>query len=62
MDGQGRLWVSLVGAPVTYVYDADGEKARVVRFEAAGTLSPAGLFFSHTGRLLVAPGCYEFAP
>ncbi|HOC16707.1 MAG TPA: hypothetical protein PKK95_00475 [Vicinamibacterales bacterium] len=62
VDGRGRLWVSLVGAPVTYVYDADGEKARVVRFEAAGALSPASLFFSHTGRLLAAPGCYEFAP
>jgi hypothetical protein len=62
VDRQGQLWVSLVGAPVTYVYDADGEKVRVVRFEAAGALSPASLFFSRTGRLLVAPGCYEFAP
>ena len=58
----GRLWVSFVAVPLTYVYDADGEKVRVVRFEGAGTLSPTSLFFSHTGRLLVAPGCYEFAP
>lgn len=62
VDGQGRLWISFVAVPVTYVYDGDGEKVRVVRFEGAGTLSPASLFFSHTGRLLVAPGCYEFAP
>ncbi|HSK08795.1 MAG TPA: hypothetical protein VK911_04420 [Vicinamibacterales bacterium] len=62
VDGQGRLWVSFVGVPVTYVYDQAGERVRVVSFEAAGTLAPAGLFFSHTGRLLVAPGCYEFAP
>ncbi len=62
VDARGRLWMSFVSAPVTYAYDADGEKARVVRFEGAGTLSPASLFFSHTGRLLVAPGCYEFEP
>jgi hypothetical protein len=62
VDGRGRLWVSFVGVPLTYVYDADGEKVRIVRFEGAGTLSPVSLFFSHTGRLLVAPGCYEFAP
>ena len=62
VDARGRLWVSFVAVPLTYVYDATGEKERVVRLEGAGTLSPAGLFFSHTGRLLVAPGCYEFAP
>ncbi len=62
VDRQRRLWVSFVAVPLTYVYDADGEKVRVVSFEGAGTLSPTSLFFSHTGRLLVAPGCYEFAP
>ncbi|MBP1633875.1 MAG: Gluconolactonase [Acidobacteria bacterium] len=62
VDREGRLWVSFVAVPVTYVYDAAGEKVRVVRFEGAGVVSPAGLFFSHTGRLLVAPGCYEFSP
>jgi hypothetical protein len=60
VDRAGRLWVSFVGAQHTYVYDADGEKSMTVRFQAAGTIVPASFFFSHTGRLLVAPGCYEF--
>jgi hypothetical protein len=62
VSADGRLWVSFVAVPLTYVYDAAGEKVRVVRFEGAGTLSPASLFFSRNGRLLVAPGCYEFSP
>ena len=60
VDGLGRLWVSLV-QPFTYVYDADGNKSRVVQFKAAGVLSPSSLFFTASGRLLVTPGCYEFA-
>jgi hypothetical protein len=59
-DAAGNLWVALV-QPYTYVYDADGNKARVVQFRGAGVISPSSLFFSASGRLLVAPGCYEFA-
>ena len=61
VDGQGNLWISLV-QPFTYVYDADGNKTRVVQFRAAGMLVPSSLSFSSSGRLLVAPGCFEFAP
>jgi len=61
LDGSGRLWVSFV-VPFTYVYDADGEKVRTVQFRGAGVVSPSSLSFSAAGRLLVTPGCYEFAP
>jgi hypothetical protein len=61
VDGRGRLWVSLV-EPYSYVYDAQGDKARVVQFRAAGIISPTSLFFTQDGRLLVTPGCYEFDP
>ncbi len=61
VDGQGHLWVVLV-QPFTYVYDADGNKKRVVQFRGAGPLAPSSLFFSASGRLLVAPGCFEFSP
>jgi hypothetical protein len=60
VDPSGRLWVSLT-VPFTYVYDSRGEKVKVVQFYAAGTMSPESLFFSPRGRLLVTPGCYEFA-
>jgi hypothetical protein len=43
-----------------YVYDPDGDKIRVVQFYGAGLLRPTSLFFAGPGRLLVAPGCYEF--
>jgi hypothetical protein len=33
-----------------------------VQFRAAGMLEPTSLFFAHSGRLLVTPGCYEFQP
>jgi len=59
----GDLWVSLV-PPVTYVYDAAGEKTRTVQFDATGAFSPTSLSFSRasgTLRLLALPGCYEFA-
>jgi hypothetical protein len=62
VDAEGNLWVSLASLPYTFVYDPSGEKAQVVQFEAAGTLSPVSLFFAPSGRLLVAPGCYEFNP
>jgi hypothetical protein len=61
VDGRGRLWISLV-EPLSYVYDAQGDKARVVQFRAAGIISPTSLFFTQDGRLLVTPGCYEFDP
>ena len=61
VDPSGQLWVSF-GVPYTYVYDAQGDKVRTVQFQAAGIISPTSLFFTHTGRLLVTPGCYEFAP
>jgi len=59
-DAQGNLWIALV-QPYTYVFDADGNKARVVQFRGAGPVSPSSLFFTASGRLLVTPGCYEFA-
>jgi hypothetical protein len=61
VDPAGRLWVSFV-LPFTYVYDADGEKIRTVQFRGAGVIAPSSLSFSHRGRLLVTPGCYEFTP
>jgi hypothetical protein len=60
VDRQGRLWVSLM-QPVTYVFDATGDKIRVVQFQGAtGTIAPISLFFTKDGRVLVTPGCYEF--
>lgn len=61
VDGRGRLWVSLT-QPYTYVYDQQGDKIRTVQFRAAGVISPTSLSFTSAGRLLVTPGCYEFAP
>ena len=61
VDSTGHLWVSFV-VPYTYVYDRDGEKIRTVQFRAAGIMSPGSLFFGHKGRLLVAPGLFEFNP
>jgi len=60
VDARGQLWIALV-QPYTYVYDADGNKTRVVQFKGAGILSPSSLSFTASGRLLAAPGCYEFA-
>jgi hypothetical protein len=60
VDPSGRLWVSLT-APYTYVYDRDGTKIRTVQFQAGGIVSPASLFFTPGGRLLVTPGCLEFS-
>jgi hypothetical protein len=61
VDAQGQLWVALV-QPYTYVFDADGNKVRVVQFRGAGVISPSSLFFTASGRLLATPGCYEFSP
>lgn len=60
VDPQGRLWVSFV-VPFTYVFDADGEKVRTVQFRAAGIMAPSSLSFPSSNRVLVTPGCYEFA-
>jgi hypothetical protein len=59
VDPAGNLWVSLA-EPYTYVYSPTGEKTRTVQFRSAGTIAPTSLFFTHAGRLLVTPGCYEF--
>jgi hypothetical protein len=61
VDRSGRLWVSFV-IPYSYVYDGAGEKIRTVQFRAAGVISPSSLWFNEKGRILVTPGCYEFAP
>lgn len=59
VDRSGRLWISLT-QPVTYVYDGSGEKIRTVQFKGADILAPTSLFFTKDGRVLVAPGCYQF--
>jgi hypothetical protein len=60
VDRTGRLWVALT-TPVTYVYDASGDKVRTVQFRGgAGVLTPNSLYFTKDGRVLVTPGCYEF--
>ncbi len=61
VDPSGHLWISFT-VPFTYVYDADGEKARTVQLRGAGLLTPTSLFFTSDGRLLVTPGCYVFRP
>jgi hypothetical protein len=59
VDPAGRLWLSLV-TPHTYVYDAGGDKRRIVSFNAAGVMTPSNFHFVADGRVLVAPGCYTF--
>jgi hypothetical protein len=61
VDPRGNLWISLA-VPFTYVYDAQGDKARIVQFNGAGVISPTSLSFGRDGQLLVTPGCYEFDP
>ena len=58
-DADGNIWIA-TAAGITYVYDANGEKRRTVRFRGAGPLSPTAMSFTPKGRLLVAPGCYSF--
>ena len=60
VDRTGHLWVTFL-IPYTYVFDADGEKTRTVQFRGAGVVQPSSVFFSQTERILVTPGCYEFA-
>jgi len=61
VDAAGNLWISFV-APYTYVYDADGDKIRVLQLRGAGTVAPSSLFFGRNGQLLVTPGLLTFAP
>jgi hypothetical protein len=61
VDRAGRLWISLQTG-FTYVYDRRGDKIRTVQFDAGGVIAPSSFFFTADGRLLVAPGCYEFLP
>jgi hypothetical protein len=61
VDPMGRLWVSFV-VPYTYVYDAEGDKVRIVQFRGTGIGSPASMFFDKRGRLLTTPGLFEFQP
>jgi hypothetical protein len=60
VDRLGRLWVAL-SVPFTYVYDPQGNKVRTVQFDATGPLLTRSLFFADRDRVLVTPGCYEFA-
>jgi hypothetical protein len=60
VDPGGRLWVSFI-LPYTYVYDPEGEKTRTLQFRAAGVLAATSLTFPGLDRVLVTPGCYEFA-
>lgn len=59
VDRTGHLWLALT-SPVTYVYDAAGDKVRAVQFKGADILTPNSLFFTKDGRVLITPGCYEF--
>jgi hypothetical protein len=61
VDRASRLWVSFV-VPFSYVFDAAGEKIRTIQFRAAGVIAPSSLWFNENGRVLITPGCYEFAP
>ena len=60
VDPKGNLWVAFL-TPYTYVFAENGEKTRSVEFRGAGILAPSSLSFGPRGRLLVTPGCYEFA-
>jgi hypothetical protein len=59
LDADEHLWVSFA-AGFTYVFDRDGDKVRVVRFQGAGAVSPTTMFFGADGRLLVTPGLHEY--
>ena len=60
VDPEGRLWISFV-QPYTYVFDGEGEKVRTVQFRAGSPLAASSLSFTGARRVLVTPGCYEFA-
>ncbi len=56
----GHLWVAF-DAGVIYVFDADGDKVRVVRLRGAGPVAPITLAFGARGQLIVTPGLHEYA-
>ena len=60
VDPDGNLWISLA-APYTYVYDASGDKRRTLQFRGAGIISPTSFFFTRDRRVMITPGCYNFA-
>lgn len=60
VDRHGRLWVAL-NLPYVYVYDPAGSKIRTVQLTGTGPLVVRSLFFTARDRMLVTPGCYEFA-
>jgi len=55
----GSLWVAL-SLPYVYVFDAAGDRTRVVELHGAGVIRAGSLAFSRQGRLIVTPGGYEF--
>jgi hypothetical protein len=59
VDPSGRLWTSFA-EPITYVFDAEGDKIRTVQFRGAGPVSPNHISFDERGRMLVTPGLYVF--
>jgi hypothetical protein len=59
VDASGHLWTSLA-EPVTYEFDADGDKIRAVQLRAAGLVSPNHMSFDGPGRMLVTPGLVVF--
>ncbi|MEY4093771.1 MAG: hypothetical protein RLZZ53_970 [Acidobacteriota bacterium] len=60
LDRSGRLWISFL-LPYSYVFDTNGEKVRTVQFRGAGIITPSSLWFNDRGRVVITPGCYEFA-
>jgi len=58
-DAAGNLWIAL-DEPYTYVYDARGDKQRVVQFRSTGIFAPTSLTFTSKGQVLATPGCYLF--
>lgn len=59
VDPAGNLWIATLTSHV-YVFDPEGEKVATVQLVGAGPLMPNSLWFTREGRLLVAPGLYEF--
>lgn len=59
VDPDGNLWIAFT-FPIVYVFDAEGDKVRMVQLRGAGMISPTSLFFPSRDRLLATPGCYEF--
>jgi hypothetical protein len=59
VDPRGNLWIATITSHV-YVFDSEGEKLATYQLIGAGPLMPDALWFAPDGRLLVAPGLYEF--